>query len=227
MVDVLRVFPGPDGEHGNPLGVVLDGASVPAGERQGIAAALGYSETVFVDDRERGELEIFTPAVELPFAGHPLVGTAWLLAQEGQAPGALRPPAGEVGVRFDGELTWIAGAAVWVPMARRVELCSPAEVEALDGAPDGGDSYCWAWEDEPRGLVRARGFFPGAGIAEDEATGSAALGLAVALERGVEIHQGRGSLIHARSLGGGRGEVGGTTVRDDALGAEAARILAG
>jgi predicted PhzF superfamily epimerase YddE/YHI9 len=49
---------------------------------------------VFVDDAERGEMRIFTPAVELPFAGHPVVGTAWLLARERDAvPRCARPPA--------------------------------------------------------------------------------------------------------------------------------------
>ena len=42
--------------------------------------SLGFSETVYVDDPDTGQLRIFTPAAELPFAGHPLVGTAWLLS---------------------------------------------------------------------------------------------------------------------------------------------------
>ena len=78
---VLRVFCAPDGSHGNELGVFLDGAEVPAGARQAVARELGFAETVFVDDAERGEVRIFTPALELPFAGHPTVGTAVLLAE--------------------------------------------------------------------------------------------------------------------------------------------------
>ena len=61
-----------------------------------MAADLGLSETVFVDDAERLELRIFTPAVELPFAGHPTVGTAWLLAAERGPVPSLRVPAGEL-----------------------------------------------------------------------------------------------------------------------------------
>src|SRR5215208_1320350 len=80
---VLRVFLGSDGEGGNPLGVILDGAAIAPSERQIVAADLGYSETVFVDDAGSGALRIHTPAVELPLAGHPLVGTAWLLEQAG------------------------------------------------------------------------------------------------------------------------------------------------
>ena len=70
-----------------------------AERRQAVAADLGLSETVFVDDAERGEVRIFTPAVELDFAGHPAVGTAWLL----EGVDALRPPAGELPVTREGD----------------------------------------------------------------------------------------------------------------------------
>ncbi|NVI30788.1 PhzF family phenazine biosynthesis protein, partial [Streptomyces sp. CAI-17] len=79
-IDVLRVFCGPDGRHGNRLGVVRDGSRFPGDEeRRALAARLGYSETVFVDDPERGLVDIWTPSLRLPFAGHPCVGAAWLL----------------------------------------------------------------------------------------------------------------------------------------------------
>ena len=97
----LRVFLGADGGGGNPLGVILEGGAVPAARRQAVAADLGFSETVFVDDRETGALRIFTPAVELPLAGHPLVGTAWLLAHAGDA-GRDAPPAGGRRADVDG-----------------------------------------------------------------------------------------------------------------------------
>ena len=98
-VRVPRVFCAPDGGFGNPLGVVLDGPSVPADDRQALARHLGYSETVFVDDAPRGRIAIYTPEVELPFAGHPSVGTAWMLLGEGYGADVLRPPAGDVPVR--------------------------------------------------------------------------------------------------------------------------------
>jgi predicted PhzF superfamily epimerase YddE/YHI9 len=215
MVHVLRVFTGESGEHGNPLGVVLDGPSVPEDERQRIATALGFSETVFVDDPDSGELRIFTPAVELPFAGHPLVGTAWLLGEERSMPPVLHPPAGEVEARRDGELVWIAGRGEWAPKAEQVEMGSAEAVEPLRSSPVGHDAYCWAWVDEGAGTIRTRGFFPEEGIVEDEATGSAALALCVALGRDIEVRQGEGSLIHARYLGDGRAEVGGTVALDE------------
>ena len=112
---VLRVFCAEDGSGGNPLGVFLDGAALPEDRRQAVARELGFSETAFVDDRERGEIRIFTPEVELPLAGHPLVGTAWLLRAEGTPVATLRPPPGEVGVRFDGEMTWVTARPEWAP----------------------------------------------------------------------------------------------------------------
>jgi len=79
---------------GNPLAVVLDAQGLDDGAMQAIAREFNLSETVFVlppdDPRQRADIRIFTPARELPFAGHPTVGTAVLLAlldQEGQ-PGA-------------------------------------------------------------------------------------------------------------------------------------------
>ncbi len=212
---VLRVFCAQDGTGGNPLGAFLDGRTFGDDERQAVAAELGYSETVFVDDRERGALRIFTPELELPLAGHPLVGTAWLLAHEGSPVAALRPPAGEVGVRHEGELTWVSGRPEWAPPFEFVELGSPAEVEALERAPEGyGWVGAWAWADRDAGIIRERVFVPEGGIAEDEATGSAAMLLVGRLGREIEIRQGRGSVIHARPLGDGLVEIGGKVVLD-------------
>jgi predicted PhzF superfamily epimerase YddE/YHI9 len=216
QLHVLRVFINEDGEWGNHLGAFLDAAGIPAARRQQIAAELGYSETVFVDDRESGELRIFTPATELPFAGHPLVGTAWLLHHEGVAVSALRPPAGEVGVRFEDGAVFISADPAWAPGFQASQLADPAAVRDLDGPPAGADeTYAWAWIDEDAGTIRARGFAPGFGIPEDEATGSAALALCARLGRAVTINQGQGSLLIARPLGDGRAEVGGQVALDE------------
>jgi predicted PhzF superfamily epimerase YddE/YHI9 len=209
---VLRVFVGDGGAGGNPLGVFLDGAQVAEGERQGIAADLGFSETVFVEDPEQGRLRIFTPKEELPFAGHPLVGTAWLLTSEGLDVPTLRPPAGEVPVRVEGGVTFISGRPEWAPPYEHIELASPAEVEALAGPPHGQDlAGVWAWEDERAGYVRARVFPIRSGIDEDEATGAHAVRLAARLARTIIIRQGRGSLIFADPQPDGTVEIGGRT----------------
>ena len=222
VLHVVRVFVGEEGAGGNPLGVFMAGQEVPESERQRVATELGFSETVYVDDRAGGELRLYTPVTELPFAGHPMVGTAWLLRNEGIECAVLRPPAGEVGVRFEGERTWITGRPEWAPDLDYFQLGSPEEVDRLEGPPqDSGAALCWAWWDEPAGRVRARGLYPALGIEEDEATGAAALVLSGRLGRSLEIHQGEGSLLHARPVGAGRVEVGGITelaeVRDFAL----------
>ena len=212
---VLRVFVNEDGEWGNPLGIFLDGERVPAPERQRTAAELGFSETVFVEDRDRSQIRIYTPTVELPFAGHPSVGAAWLLAREDAPVETLRLPAGEVSVRYDDDVTYISrparvGAALRVHPAR-----GPAQARALRHAPGGaGNTYAWAWIDEAAGTIRSRSFVPEAGIGEDEATGSAALALCAQLGRSIAVHQGRGSVLLCRPIADGWAEVGGRVALD-------------
>jgi trans-2,3-dihydro-3-hydroxyanthranilate isomerase len=74
---------------GNPLAVVLDAEGLTDAAMQAIAREFNLSETVFVlppeEPRHRARLRIFTPARELPFAGHPTVGTAVLLALRDRA----------------------------------------------------------------------------------------------------------------------------------------------
>jgi predicted PhzF superfamily epimerase YddE/YHI9 len=212
---LIRVFCGEDGSGGNALGVFLDGAEVPPGARQRVAAELGFSETVFVDDPARGEIRIFTPAVELDFAGHPVVGTAWLLAERRTPVETLRPPAGEAAVRYEGGAAFVAGRPKWGPPWELGQLGSPDEVDALDGAPGGHDLVsAWAWLDEAAGIVRARVFGARVGVSEDEATGGAAVRLCAALGRELDIRQGRGSRILARPLADGWVEIGGGCVLD-------------
>lgn len=75
---------------GNPLAVVLDSEGLDYSQMQSIAAEFNLSETVFVQEAENPAqptpIRIFTPANELPFAGHPTVGTAMLLALDRLGP---------------------------------------------------------------------------------------------------------------------------------------------
>jgi trans-2,3-dihydro-3-hydroxyanthranilate isomerase len=79
---------------GNPLAVVLDAEGLSDEAMQAIAREFNLSETVFVlppaMPQHRARTRIFTPAKELPFAGHPTIGTAFLLASEDMKEGRLR-----------------------------------------------------------------------------------------------------------------------------------------
>jgi predicted PhzF superfamily epimerase YddE/YHI9 len=213
---VLRVFCDARWEFGNPLGVFLDGDEIPEERRQGVAAELGFSETVFVDDAASGRMRIFTPGLELDFAGHPSVGTAWLLGKEREPVSVLRPPAGEVEVRVDGGRTFVAARPEWGPDWKLIQLEDALAVEETTAPPEGEELACvWAWVDDAEGTLRSRCFSLEDGVGEDEATGSAAICLASALERDIEILQGRGSRLDARYLGEGRAEVGGRVALDE------------
>jgi len=71
---------------GNQLAVFLDTANIDSGEMQKIAREINYSETTFILSREPQEggydVRIFTPERELPFAGHPTLGTAYILREK-------------------------------------------------------------------------------------------------------------------------------------------------
>ncbi len=80
---------------GNPLAVVLDARGLDAEQMQRIAREFNYSETSFVlparDPSHTACVRIFTPDREVPFAGHPNVGTAVVLAREQMAAGHASP----------------------------------------------------------------------------------------------------------------------------------------
>ncbi|MBM7412976.1 putative PhzF superfamily epimerase YddE/YHI9 [Clavibacter michiganensis] len=224
-VHVVRVFADADGAHGNELGIVLASPRTD-GREQAIAQALGFSETVFVDavdapgaDPLGAAIRILTPARELPFAGHPTVGTAWWLASRGIDVDHLRVPAGIVRVDRAGDEVRVTADPAWGPEFAWHSMGSVAELLALDlpalAAASGVDHlYAWAWIDQAAGTIRARMSAPALGVHEDEATGSAALRVTAHLGRDLRITQGRGSELVTRLLADGRAEVGGRTVPD-------------
>jgi trans-2,3-dihydro-3-hydroxyanthranilate isomerase len=150
QVDVFteRVF------GGNPLAVVFEGAGLSDAEMQAIAREMNCSETTFLLPPTRPDcvarVRIFTPARELPFAGHPTIGTAWVLATEQLLPPNthrfnLEEGVGPVEVTFEGEpaqpsFLWMRhGEARFGPeltkragFARALGL---AESDLLTGAP--------------------------------------------------------------------------------------------
>ncbi len=216
-VNVVRVFTTDSGDLGNKLGIVW-ASDATRGREQQLAAKVGFSETVFIDSVVGGiaTVAIYTPAAELPFAGHPSVGTSWWLARKGMPVTALVEGAGDVAVRYDGDVTWITGRPEWTPAFVWRPLATPADVDALD--PDEvteGPDYAYAWIDQDAGELRARMFAPHLGVREDEATGAAAVALTARLARDLEITQGSGSRIHTMLRADGFVEVGGRTVADE------------
>jgi len=121
---------------GNPLAVFPDGAGLDDDRMQRIARELNLSETVFVlPARDAGHafrLRIFTPAAELPFAGHPTVGTAFLLANAGlirldgeETTVVFEEGVGPVSVLIrssEGRPTFTQLSAARMPEARELEL---------------------------------------------------------------------------------------------------------
>jgi len=222
---------------GNPLAVVHGAEGLGDAQLLAIAREFNLSETTFPSAVEEGAtgyaVRIFTPGGEIPFAGHPTLGTAWVLQQHGLLPAGtvvqrcgagdievrlpdepaghvrLRATPRELGEPLDGPAVAatvglspddlageprIAGCGLsWVHLPVRVEAlgrCRPAAglealVERSEGDPvagvnvyavDGGAGS------DPGGLaVRSRVFCPDVGVAEDPATGSAAVGLGIVL----------------------------------------------
>jgi trans-2,3-dihydro-3-hydroxyanthranilate isomerase len=125
---------------GNPLAVVLDSEGLDDGRMQAIAREFNYSETTFVlppkRRRNTAEVRIFTPVEELPFAGHPNVGTAFALARIGSMFGrpvglevAFEEKAGVVPVRILNAEGDISGAELTAP--KRLKKGSTVPPEAV------------------------------------------------------------------------------------------------
>jgi trans-2,3-dihydro-3-hydroxyanthranilate isomerase len=107
---------------GNPLAVILDAGGLSTAQMQAIATEFNYSETTFVlpptDRANDAQVRIFTVNYEIPFAGHPNVGTAFVLAtQAAKPPARLRfeEKAGLVPVEILTEQGRVAGAELTAP----------------------------------------------------------------------------------------------------------------
>lgn len=150
QVDVFtdRVF------GGNPLGVVFEAATLADAEMQAIAREMNLSETTFLVPPTRPDcaarVRIFTPAREVPFAGHPTIGTSWVIAREGLVPrGAMRfaleEGIGPVEVELEGDpgnpsFLWMrhGEAAFGPPVEDRAGIAAAVGLEESDllaGAP--------------------------------------------------------------------------------------------
>ena len=139
---------------GNQLAVVLDARGLADAEMQAIAREMNLAETTFVLPATQAEcgahVRIFTPARELPFAGHPTLGTAWALAREGLLPAgprdfSLEEGIGAVPVALEGDprdpsFVWMGhrDAAFGPALSDRAAVAAAlglTEADLLPGAP--------------------------------------------------------------------------------------------
>jgi trans-2,3-dihydro-3-hydroxyanthranilate isomerase len=123
---------------GNPLAVVLDGRGLSDGQMQAVAAGFNLSETTFVlppdDPRHNARVRIFTPRSEMPFAGHPNVGTGFVLAcGAGHVPEhyVFEEIAGLVRVHLlRDEAGTVCGARVAAPRSLSLDIAVPTGLVA-------------------------------------------------------------------------------------------------
>jgi trans-2,3-dihydro-3-hydroxyanthranilate isomerase len=129
LVDVFTAKP----FGGNQLAVYYDARELAAAEMQSLARELNFSESTFVtreDPARPPRVRIFTPQREIPMAGHPTVGTAWVLAARGEIP--LGEPVTETALELG------IGTV-------------PITIESRDGAP----AFVWMAHREPSfGTIR-------------------------------------------------------------------------
>jgi trans-2,3-dihydro-3-hydroxyanthranilate isomerase len=133
---------------GNPLAVVLDAAGLSTAQMQALALEFNYSETTFVLPPENpahtAKVRIFTPRTEVPFAGHPNVGTAFVLARESRFAAdaetgnfVFEEAAGLVPMRLLRERGAAVGAELRAPeaLSRRAVLSREIAAECLSLDP--------------------------------------------------------------------------------------------
>ena len=133
---------------GNQLAVVRGAADLSSEEMQAIALETNFSETTFVLSEEpgRARVRIFTPTWELPFAGHPTIGTAWVLSR-GETDITLELGVGPVDVEYRDGVGWLTspevqehgsfdvGKAAELIGLEASELSSDLPVECLEVGP--------------------------------------------------------------------------------------------
>jgi trans-2,3-dihydro-3-hydroxyanthranilate isomerase len=201
IVDVFTSDP----FRGNPLAVVLDGDDLSTTQMQTIANEFNLSETTFpvrpTADGASYRLRIFTPATELPFAGHPSIGSAWVMRAIGRvADGDIVQEcgAGLLPLRLAGDDATLTGG--------KVSLGEPVHPEAVLAAVGlglrdmVGDPLRWAGVGidfaflhvRPESVARAR----------PDLTALSAIG-----EAGVSVFSYVDATAHARVFAGGVGVI--------------------
>ena len=122
---------------GNPLAVFPDARGLSDDQMQALAMEFNLSETTFVlppdDPQHHAKVRIFTPRAELPFAGHPNVGTGYVLAQRDDDPPehyVFEELAGLVRVHILHEADAVSGARISAPRALSIDVGIPTDIVA-------------------------------------------------------------------------------------------------
>ncbi len=141
---------------GNPLAVVTRADGLSSEQMQAIAAEINYSETTFVGATANADgshpVRMFTPAREIAFAGHPILGTAWVIRHESPRPMAsvtLDLKVGAVPVAFetagDRETCWFTAPKVTLgPTCDREPIAAALGLSPEDIDPAGPVQQCGA-----------------------------------------------------------------------------------
>jgi trans-2,3-dihydro-3-hydroxyanthranilate isomerase len=132
---------------GNPLAVLTDAKGLTDAQMQSIARDFNLSETTFVlppeDPRNHARVRIFTPVAEMPFAGHPNVGTGFVLAtMAGDPPEhyTFEEIAGLVRVHVQRDATGaICGARIAAPRSLSIDIAVPTDLVAACAGLDEAD----------------------------------------------------------------------------------------
>lgn len=137
QIDVFAASP----YRGNPLAVFPDPIGLSTPQMQRIAREMNLSETTFVTSVEPQaySVRIFTPGQELPFAGHPTVGTAWLLRRLEKLAGdhfVQTSAAGETEVTVTGDSLWFERTGDVVPDLQPDDVMNTPIADALGINPD-------------------------------------------------------------------------------------------
>ena len=179
QVDVFTTEP----YKGNPVAVIMDASALSGEQMQTIAGWTNLSETTFVLPPGDGvaadyRVRIFTPKSELPFAGHPTIGTAHALLEAGlvspragrlvqQCGAGLVPLAVDVGPRWVVASTADAAAV----LATAPDFAALARLAATT-ATTGVSLYGAYGDGEPDADIEVRSFAPSCGVDEDPVCGS-------------------------------------------------------
>ena len=132
---------------GNQLAVIPDATGIPEDDLQMIAREFNFSETTFVyppvDPKNTAKIRIFTPTVEIPFAGHPTIGTAIALRDRGNhGDMILELGIGSIPCRFQGDMASFTTSAALeriampeIPLVARALRLSPDQISTKNHAP--------------------------------------------------------------------------------------------